>query len=141
MYAPEIEAYSVNFQNAGYDDYLVIHNMKSKFYVFVLHLLAYPFIILLYLAARKSTKLNKVKDKASSYFFWNGSFRFLMETYLDICLFSLLNLRFLDWSGDFLLITICNYSAYFLVGVVTIFPIFVLIFYSCKLARWKNADF
>ncbi len=99
LYSPEMEPISLNFQNAGFDGPLVVHNLRLMFYVFLLHIVAALLMVLLVLCAKKSQKIKKVKDKASSYLFWNGTIRFLLENYLDFCMFSFINLQYADWSG------------------------------------------
>ena len=136
-----MDSISLNFQNAGFDGPLVIHNLRMMFYVFLLHIVALFLMILLILCAKKSQKIKKVKDKASSYLFWNGTIRFLLANYLDFCMFSFINLHYVDWRGQFTILTICNYTSIALSSIVCIFPIFALIFYSIKIASWSDEEF
>ena len=48
--------------------------------------------LLLYLLAKAVPKAGVLRNKVSSYLYWNGSIRFFMEGYMDFALFSLVNM-------------------------------------------------
>ena len=63
-----------------------------------------------------------------------------MEGYLDFCLFSLINLKELEWT-PFIAITISNYMAIFITVLVCGFPIFACFWYLYKMNSWDDPEF
>ena len=57
--------------------------------------------MLFYLLAAAVPKTSILKNKLSAYLYWNGSIRFMMESYMDIVLFSLMNVESLEWNDSF----------------------------------------
>ena len=57
--------------------------------------------MLLYLVTIAIPKASVLRNKVSAYLYWNGSIRFMMEGYMDIVLFSLMNIEGLEWSDSF----------------------------------------
>ena len=49
--------------------------------------------MLLYLVAAAIPKTGVLRNKVSAYLYWNGSIRFMMESYMDIVLFSFMNVE------------------------------------------------
>ena len=141
MYFPEMDALSLNFQNAGFADALVISNMGFLFYILLGHVFAIPLVLLLNCCGKKFRRLKPITDRSHRYMFYGGSIRFFMEGYLDICMFSLMNVKALDWSGTFLTVTICNYVAVIFTTFACLFPVFVLVWYICRMHLWHSEEF
>ena len=141
MYFPEMDALSLNFQNAGFGDALVISNMGFLFYIVLAHILAVPLVLLLHACGKKFRKIKPHTDRAHNYMFFGGSIRFFMEGYLDFCLFSLMNIKALDWSGTFIAVTICNYVAIIFTTFACLFPVFVVVYFICRMHLWQSEDF
>ena len=93
FYFPEMDAISLNFQNAGYDTNLLVPSLGTLFYIIVGQTSLVFVHMLLYLLAKAIPKTGVLKNKVSAYLYWNGSIRFMMESYMDIVLFSLMNLE------------------------------------------------
>ena len=98
-YLPEMDAFSLNFLNAGYLSPFVIANLGPLFFIFVAQWIFLLIILLLDRFSDKCPKLKPVIRKARNNMIWGGQMRFFMEGYLAFCTHSLLNLRFLDWSN------------------------------------------
>jgi len=120
---------------------LLISNLGPLFYMFISHFLVVPFVFLLNLLGKACPKVKPISNRVHSYMFWSGSMRFFMEGYLDFCLFSLLNVNGLDWSGNFWAVTVCNYMAIFIAGLACLFPIFILVWYLCRMHLWETEEF
>ena len=97
--------------------------------------------ILLYIISRCIKPAGKVTDKVSKYLYFNGTIRLLMESYMDLAMFALINLKDPDWSGDFFFITLNNWVALSLLGVCIIFPILLVIVYVCNVKKWQDDNF
>ena len=93
FYFPEMDAISLNFQNAGFDTNLLVPSLGTLFYIIVGQISLVFVHMLLYLLAKAIPKTSVLKNKVSTYLYWNGSIRFMMESYMDILLFSLMNLE------------------------------------------------
>lgn len=50
-----------------------------------------------------------------------------MEGYMDFAMFSLMNLKHLDWSGDFEIVTASNYLAIILTSLTLALPVLMTI--------------
>lgn len=131
---------NINFQSMGFGSTLIIQNLGTLLYLLLIHMCLVPVVLILHYLGKKCRKLQGVSNKASRYLFFNGTIRFLMEGYLDICLFSLINMKNLDWT-PIIAITISNYIAIFLTLVVCGFPIFACFWYLYKMNSWDDPDF
>ena len=98
LYFPELDAMSLNFQNAGFETYMVIPNLGNLFYIMLVHIaLVIPHCIL-FLVAKMVSKANRLKSKVANYVYWNGSIRFFMEGYFDFVMFALINFKMINWE-------------------------------------------
>ena len=86
---------------AGYEDSLVINNLGALFFAFLgfFALIVVHFII--FILSKLWQKITKLRDWVSKFLYFNGSIRFVMEGSMDLILFSLINIKWADWSGDF----------------------------------------
>ena len=96
---------------------------------------------LLYLLSRCIPKADFLRSKMARYLYYNGSIRFFMEGFMDFTMFALMNLKHLDWSGDFEIVTASNYLAIFLTSLTLALPIFMTIQYARNLNRWNREEF
>ena len=98
-YYPEMDAFSLNFQNAGYANYYLVPNLGFLFYVGFGILVLHFVNVGLYHFAKRFPIIEPQRRKLSTWLYWNGSFRYFIEGYMNLTLFSLLNIKNLDWSG------------------------------------------
>ena len=85
--------------------------------------------LLLALLAKVVSRTQRIRDKVSSYLYWNGSIRFMMEGYMDFCLFTLINLKELKWNDPFFAIHASNIFAIVLIVLLIGLPIFLIYFF------------
>ena len=97
--------------------------------------------ILLYTISRCIKPAGKVTDKVSKYLYFNGTIRLLMESYMDLVMFALINIKDLDWSGDFFFVTLNNWISISLVGILIVFPFLIVIVYVRNVKQWKEDQF
>ena len=139
LYYPEMDAMSLNFQNAGYETYMVVPNLGNMLYIMLIHFaLVIPHFIL-FIVARLISKVNRLKSKVANYVYWNGSIRFFMEGYFDFVMFSLVNYKMIGWeimSEDFWAVSMSNVLACALLFFSLALPIVFIIFYSYNLKKW-----
>ena len=141
LYFPETDAVTLNFQMAGYESHFAISNLGFLFYIFAAHFVLAPFVLILHLLGKKFPKVRPVSDKAFHYLFWGGSIRLFMEGYLDFCTFALMNIKALDWETQLPAVTFSNYVAIFLVFLACFLPVFVLVYYICRMHVWHTEEF
>lgn len=79
----------------------MIPSLGTLFYILIGQISLVFLHMLFYLLAAAVPKTSIIKNKVSAYLYWNGSIRFMMESYMDIVLFSLMNVESLEWSDSF----------------------------------------
>jgi hypothetical protein len=131
----------LNFQNAGYDSDLAIPNLGMLFYIISGHVALFIISFLLFLLSKLIPKASLLNSKLSKYLYWNGMTRFFIEAYMDIALFTALNLQRVDWSTDFFEVNFNNCIAVGLMVFIGFLPIFFVFFYAYNMSNWKNDDF
>lgn len=141
VYYPEMDAMTLNFQNAGLWNPFSASNLGLLIFMFAGHFIFLPFVLALIWCGKKNRKVKLLSDKAEDYMFWSGSMRFFTEGYLDFCMFSLLNIKYLDWSDTFPIVTFCNYIAISITVLAISMPVFVLVWYAWSVKRWKDESF
>ena len=141
FYFPEMDAISLNFQNAGYDTNLVIPSLGTLFYMMIGQIGFVVLHFLLLLLTEAIPKVGVLKNKVYRYLYWNGSIRFMMEGYMDIVLFSLLNIESMNWDDTFWAVTASNYIAIALTVLLCGLPIFFIYFYSKNMQNWNDEAF
>ena len=102
IYFPEMDAFSGNFFDAGYDSFLIIPCLGTMFYMLGGHVLLIVLSLLVYLLARAIKKLQKLHTKLNYYLYFNGLIRLYVEVFFDVALFAFLNLKHVDWSTPFM---------------------------------------
>ena len=81
------------------------------------------------------------KKSMNSYLFANGSLRLFMEAYLNLTLFSFLNMYELEWIEGIPASTASNIFAMFVSATVCILPVFILIYFRVNKPRWEEEAF
>ena len=137
MYFPEMDALTVNYQNAGYLNLYVIPNLGFLFYILVLHFALAAFVFVIACGAKRFPKVaGRMHALGNKYLYWNGTIRFLIEGYLDMALFSVMNIAAIDWDTSFIGVNLCNYLTVALLLVLCTLPIGVFIFFVRSSEKW-----
>ena len=142
MYDPENVPKSINFQQAGHDSALLVHNLGSLFYIMVAYVGLYAFYFLVvWPLTRLCPKIEKVTDKLKYFLLWNGAMRLFTESYMQITMFTFLNLKEYEWDSDFTIVVLSDVLAIVSLVMVTLLPIALLIFFACNISKWSNEGF
>ena len=128
-YIPEMDAISLNFQNEGYLNNLVVPSLGTLFYILLAQISLVAVHLLLHIISRCIKLADKVTNKVARYLYFNGTIRLLMESYMDLVMFALINIKDLDWSGDFFFVTLNNWISISLLGILIVFPFLIVIVY------------
>ena len=140
-YWPEMDGFSLNFKNAGFDSSLMVPELGTIFYMLLGSLALALVHVLLMGITLLFPKASCLSDRVRNYLYWNGSIRFFMETYLDFALLALLNVKELDWDLDFWSVRLSNYLAIIVTVLTCTLPVFFLFFYAYKLKKWEDEKF
>ena len=120
----------------------VVPNLGLLFYIFVGHFILALIAWQLQCCSKRFPRVvGTIEKKSNSYLYWNGTMRFLVEGYLDMALFSLMNLAVLDWDTNITGIKVCNYVTIFILALTCSLPIFMLFFYLFKSREWNSEAF
>ena len=142
LYVVESEPQSVNFQQAGYDSSLLLTNLGSMFFIMIAYVGLYViFLFVVWPLTKLCPKIQKVTNKLRDFLFWGGTMRFFIESYMQICICTMLNLKEYEWEGSITLIALSDVLAIIAFVVVTVLPIALLIFFACNISRWDEERF
>ena len=81
------------------------------------------------------------KGKLKEYLFFNWSVRLYMETYLNMCLFSLLNLKEIRWDLGFPAVKTSNLLSILIFTQALVVPVIMFVYYIRNRDRWEDEDF
>ena len=142
LYAPESVPPSINFQQAGHDSTLVVKNLGSTFYIWIGIMCLFGFYFLVLWPLRSlCPKVEKKTAKLRNLLFWGGTSRFFIESYMQITLYTLLNLKEFEWDTDFPLITLSDVFAIVSLAAIVTLPIVLVIFLACNMDKWDDKEF
>ena len=74
-----------------------------------------------------------MRDAVGSKLFWNASFRFLIEIYIQIAMMAMLNIVTIEWHAGLSSLSYNNLFAIMMVIVVWTFPIALILLYILKI--------
>ena len=132
---PEEEAYSVQFEQSGYESLLLIENLGMGKYIIYINLV----LAILFLPCFAFN--NCCSRGVTSYFYLNGLIKLFIEAYQELVLLAALNYMTADWNSPFPAIQYSNKLSEAIIVLVIFLPIFFLVFYSCMHKRWDNEAF
>ena len=100
----------------------------------VLHIVLFP-------CRRLGDFAAKVVKKLELYLYFNGSFRFYMEIFLDVCLIASLNLLTVDWDSPFPSVKVSNYLSIVFIFLICIWPLNITILTYLHPKIWLHEKF
>ena len=137
---PEETPFNKAFERFEYESSLIIVNISIIVWTYLFFWFL-CFINGIFFCVRKTSGGrvgNYCNNKLSSYLMWGTLIRLFMESFLDIVMFSILNVHQIDWSGAFHSVTISNGFA---IGYMTLFAViapFLFILYCRNRGIWQN---
>ena len=96
IYVPEMDSFSLNYQNAGFDTSLAIPCLGTLALILFALTITVVLHLLFWLLSKYWHRVQRLESKIARYLYWNGLIRFFMEAYLDFFMFSLLNIKTMD---------------------------------------------
>ena len=60
---------------------------------------------------------------------------------MNFLLFSLINIKEIDWSDDFFIVTFNNWTAIFILVLSMLLPIALIIVYVINVESWNKKEF
>ena len=140
-YFPEGEAFSQNFDSAGFESQLFLENVGPTLYLTMINVFFGVLHILLFPCKRLGGFAAKVVNKLGLYLYCNGSFRFYMEIFLDTCLIASLNLHTVDWDSPFNSVKVSNYLSIVFLVLIFIWPLDLIVVSCLHPKIWLNEKF
>ena len=149
---PEDEPFSPSFELCDYESTLLIINASSTVWMYKAHLaMLIVFATLFWLINRccksrkDSCKSKRQCDglikKIESYFFWNGLIRFFMETWLELALVAVLNMRTVNWSTPSRTVTYSNILAVISLVLINVLSVFLIVCYCLNFKKLNEERF
>ena len=103
--------------------------MSLVAWIYALHIACSILFSCGFFLSTKKCKASLAKSKCMTYFFWNGFIRLFMETFLELALAAIINIRTADWQTSFPSV---KYSiALALISLVLIglfFPVLIILY-------------
>jgi len=131
-----MDPHSLTFQTAGYSTTLFLSNAANYLFNFMLHLSLFLVLLIMISFSRFNARCRRYRGKLESHLFWNGSIRLFMEAYLDFALFSMLNIRSMEWPEGLLAVSASNYLACICFGLCASVPFILVILAIRKRHQW-----
>ena len=118
-------------------------NASTFLFNYAAHISLIVVLVVTYLIGRCSKRFHNLNKKLKYYLFWNGSIRLFMEAYIDFSLFSMLNIKDIQWPDDGILtaVTASNYLAYACFGLCCSVPFLLFFIACCNHKKWGNNSF
>ena len=101
--------------------------------MFLTFFLLVPVSCLITCWAFKLRELRKYDKQLKEFLMWGGTVRFLMESYMELLLAASLNVLMFDNTSGYVGVAFSNYYAVFFFVITVGFPIWIILFYLCKI--------
>lgn len=141
MYIPDVDSFSLNFQQAGYFTWLFLANAQGFLLALLMHFSLIFVFLALYVFERRYPKLKSKRKKLRNYLFWKVSIQLFMESYLDIAIFSFMNISEIVWIEGCSGVRASNVLAYIFIILVSAAPLFLAGFAFWRRQKWKKSSF
>ena len=137
MYMPEVDPFSLNFQMAGYDSVFIIPSLGLVYYT----ILAISLVVLIYFmlkpcASKCGGRIKKVRKAIRKRLFWNSIIRFFIESFLELGMCAIMNVKTLFWHQGLYSLGFNNVFAFFVTLAIIILPVALIIIYFVKRENW-----
>ena len=137
IYVPEMDSFSLNYQNAGFDTSLAIPCLGTLALILFALTITVVLHLLFWLLSKYWHRVQRLESKIARYLYWNGLIRFFMEAYLDFFMFSLLNIKTMgDHDDRFLIVMASNCLSVILLTLSLVLPVVMCIFWAYRLKQW-----
>lgn len=141
-HVPEDAAFSLGFEQSGYESKLFASNASFIIWLYISHL---GLLILIYgpilLINRRTGRLSWLKHKLGNYFHWNGLIRLFMETSLEMAITTFLGLYFFEADSLFAFVKYSNVMTMISLVLLIVTPIILLVLYYRNFAILANPSF
>ena len=141
-HVPEDAAFTLGFEQSGYESKLFASNASFIIWLFISHLCLLILIYgPIYLVNRRTGRLVWLKHKLANYIHWNGLIRLFMETSLEMAITSLLGLYFLESDSLFTFVKYSQVLTILSLVLLVAIPVFLLVLYYRNFAILANPSF
>ena len=127
--------------NADYTTVLFIINAQDFLFNCFIQFGVVIGLIVLVIAAKKYPKVLDKKKKLRDYLFANGSIRLYMLAYLNLNLFSALNIAEMRWQPGLKVVNLSNvFAVVVFVSTIVLPPIIIVYFWRTR-ENWTSEGF
>ena len=130
FYLPETEAYNAGFDECHYNSTLLVANISSLVWMYVLNLAGVFLLVLcIIMANKKSCRPALANSKLRNYFLCNGLIRIFMETFFELAMVSLVNIHTADWNTPFFGVKLSNNLTIISLILISVIPLWLIVLY------------
>ena len=88
-------------------------------------------------------RFNRSSDKVKNFLYWNGTLRILLELYLELLFAAAINVYLYDSKDGKIYpgIYLSNVTAFIVLGICTLLPIFIIFKYWWNAHLWEDKKF
>ena len=136
VFIPEGDPFSVNFMTSGYESLLILLNLGTINFLIVFHIALLVISLPLWILSR-CKPIKKILDKLKKYLLWNAFIRLFMASYLDLILFSILEIsESPDFDSRFFSIRLSSGIALTFLILCSMLPLIFGIIFGLKASKW-----
>ena len=142
MYYPERDAYSLNFQAQGHDSVYAIPLLGTTFLLILLLGVLVLYDLMLKAYSLKSPSIGSVRRRCTQgWLYWNFIVRLFTEIYMNLTLFTMVNLMEMEWDSNLAAANFSNLFSILATCIVFTAPVALIVLTSRNLRDHKTASF
>ena len=139
MYLPEVEAFSLVFESAGFSSVYIIVLLGTLFVTTILLIVLVFVDVVLKLLGRKFYKVAQFREKTTQkILYWNLLIRYFMEVYINFAMCSMINLARLDWDTELTAVNFSNFFALLIMISTIVCPPIMVVHALKNFHAWQD---
>ena len=97
---PDTGALNINFQDTGYESIYAVSNLGLVYFIIHAYFVVSLLNLILYVFSGKFKHVNTLHQKINSSLYWNGYMLLIFETFFDLIMVILVNMKIADWDDE-----------------------------------------
>ena len=94
----------------------------------------------LYLISHRCRHVSKLTTKINEKLYWNGYMLLVFETFFDLIMVVLVNMKVADWSEEQWSVKYTNYFSVTAFCIIIGGSVIIMTFYHCKITSFQDED-
>ena len=132
VYFPQVDNFNLAFQTIGYESTYAVPNLGTIFFIFLGYLILVPISSCLTFFSVDNRDVRKPAKKLRRFLYWKGTFRFLLESHMEIVLAVTLNVKMFESNSGYIGVDLSNGFTIVFFIISLVLPIWIAIFYYRK---------